>query len=721
MVGVNNKIIFGKNNTQRIVGCEALDDQIELFIEEADGTIKSVIRPHRYWIVSSSYEPGWTQLNGNQHYKYVNYFTSLQSYTYARKRLYSRYKDFYSVWDEREQAMIDRGFTYFKGMKVEDVSVLAFDIESRGLTFDEGSYVYIITNTFQKQGKIIRKMFSCDEYKTQTELINAWCNWVREVNPSVITGHNIYTYDLPYLQFVASLNNTNLSLGRDGSSIKFNEKPSKFRKDGSQFYTYQKAYVYGRNLIDTMFLALKYDTGRKYESYGLKNIIKHEGWEVEGRQHYDASLISKNWNIKVEREKIKKYALYDADDALMLYNKMIAPFFYMTQSAPKTFQEMLTSATGSQINSMLVRAYMQDGYSLPKASPAQEYEGAISLGNPGNYKYGIKYDIASLYPSLIMQYRVYSKSKDPKGYFLSMLEYFAIERLKNKKTAKETNDPYYMGLEQSQKQAANSFYGFLGAEGLLFNAPSLAAFITEKGRDVLKQAMKWAEDKRFTLINADTDSITITNGTDLNEQQRQNLLDDLNSNFPEKIRFTDDGYFPNILVIKVKNYVMFDGKKMKYKGSALKATNKEPALKEFIEKAVKILMFGTQSELVELYEAYVEEVLNITNIDRWSSKHTVTEKVLKPERTNEQKLYDAIAGTDYRESDKIYTYFTKTGKVKLREHWDNDHDEVRLLKKLHQTALVFETVVDKTIFTNYALKKNYKLLKKNVDVEAKVG
>lgn len=708
-LGVDD-VVFGKNKTQRIVACEPHDATIDLFIEEEDGSVNIITRPNRYWILLDEYFSGFQRLSGNQTYKYIRYFTDENEWTEAKKWFYRNRRNLHTSFDPREGAMIDRGFTFFKGMKVDDVSVLAFDIETTGLQFDINSEVLIIANTFRCKGEVTRKLFSVDKYRNQASMIVAWCNWVREVDPTVMLGHNIYTYDLPYLQHVADIEGITLELGRDDSVIKFNERESKFRKDGSQFYHYKRAHVYGRNLIDTMFLSVKFDIKRKYESYGLKQIIKQEGLEAKDRQFYDAATIKDNWHISEEREKIKAYAMFDGDDALALYDLMIPAFFYLTQSVPKPFEEVLLSAPGSQINTMLVRSYLSEGCSIPEASPIAEFEGAISIGNPGVYKNVFKKDISSLYPSIILQYQLYDKYKDPNGYFLAMAEYLTAERLKNKQLAKDTGDRYYEDVEQAQKTTINSMYGVCGTPGINFNSSKIAAFITETGRDILTYAIEWASSNGFKIVNADTDSISITRDEYMDEKERQYWLSELNALMPEKIVWADDGYFSSVLVVKAKNYALWDDKKMKIKGSALKATMKELALKEFLDKAINILMFETEDKLVDLYYGYVKEIMNITNISRWTSKKTITDKVLDPKRTNEQKVFDAIADSDYKESDKIRVFFDVDGNLKLEEHWNNDHDHLKLLEKLHKTLMVLEPVVDKEKYPKFTLKKNREAL-----------
>ena len=489
----SDKLIYGKNQTEKIVSIEVEDSSITIFKED----LPPEILPNRFWILSDSplgRKP--MRLKGNLHYKWGAQFEDRETFTKLRHIWKKQGKDVYSIYDPKEAAMVKDGITYFKGLKPSDVSILSFDIETTTLDPNtEGAEVLLISNTFRKNGKIIRRLFCYDEYNNAGEMIAAWCNWVREMNPSVIIGHNIYGFDLPYLESIAKQNDTHVRLGRNESNIFFSPTESKFRKDGSQFIIYHKPKVYGRELVDTMFLAIKYDIGRKYESYALKKIIAHEGLEVKDRQHYDASRIRYNYKDDVEWEKIKVYCIHDSDDALALFDLMVPPFFYLTQTIPKSFQSIIETASGSQINSVMLRSYLQDAHSIPKTSEENAYEGAISFGIPGIYNNVFKVDVASLYPSIILEWQVYDKEKDPKQYFLKLVSSFTERRLYHKKLAK--TDKYHDDLQNSFKIWINSAYGFLATAGLNFNSPSNAAFITEKGRLILQDAIRWATGKYY--------------------------------------------------------------------------------------------------------------------------------------------------------------------------------------------------------------------------------
>lgn len=703
-------LIFGKNDSERIVSVEAIEGMLHVFRETPEGNVVDYFLPNKYWIVAESkLDKHFVKLKGDLYYKWGKQYQSKDKF--MKERIYFKNYDIFSIYNSKEASMVNKGLTYFKGMQQKDVSILAFDIETTGLNRDNTSKVLLIANTFRKQGQTIRKMFAFDDYKSEAAMLGAWCAWVREVNPSIMCGHNIFVYDLPYLKHVADRYNIPLQLGRDGSDIRFDSFESRFRKDAAMFYHYNKCHIYGRELVDTMFLSVKYDIGRKYDSYGLKSIIKQENLEVANRVFYDAGNIRNTYQDPVEWAKIKQYAEHDGDDALALYDLMSPSFFYLCQAVPKPYQLLLESASGSQVNSVMIRAYLQQGHSLPKAEQSEEFEGAISFGNPGIYKNVFKVDVSSLYPSIMLQYNIHHPKKDPNQYFPKLVDAFTTRRLEHKKLAKETNDKYYDDLQNAEKIFINSAYGFLATKGLLFNYPEGAAQVTKMGREILQKSIDWATAKGFQIVNADTDSISFTNnGLPISKEERKVLLQDLNSQFPSKIRFEDDGYYSMICVMRAKNYILKteDGK-VKVKGSALKASTKEKALKEFINLIINEIA-TEQTGFRDIYERYVDEALKVSDINRWASRKTVTSKVLNGTRSNETKILDAIKDSEYVEGDRCYVYFAPDNTIKLAENFNGEYSKDTLLKKLFNTAKVFSDVLDvKELFPNYSLKKNKKL------------
>jgi DNA polymerase elongation subunit (family B) len=219
----------------------------------------------------------------------------------------------------------------------------------------------------------------------------------------------------------------------------------------------------------------------------------------------------------------------------------------------------------------------------------------------------------------------------------------------------------------------------------------------------------------FDIVNCDTDSIMFCKAdqSKFSEEEMEALLNEVNDLFPEKIKFANDGYFSNVVIIKAKNYILqsFKDKKIKIKGSALKASMKEKALQTFINDVIEVLLKDKKDRIFAIYNKYAKMITQITDITDWCTKKTITKAVLNPERTNEQKVADIIEDEEYiQEGDKIYTYFKKDKSLGLRDNFGGDYCEETLLDKLYKTLKIFNTVLDIDLIPNYKLARNKDLL-----------
>lgn len=704
-----NELIYGKGQDERIVGMELVDNTVYKYIAEGNKTVCKTSDFKRFVLLADP-DPAVKcgRLGGSNHYKYYTKFESKKDMSQYTRNCDYRGRDYWRCYNDVESYMITKGDTLYKGMQLKDVSVLSFDIETTGVKIDGNSFVLLISNTYRgRDGVVSRKLFAYDDYNTPKDFLQAWCKWVRSCDPDIMLGHNVYGFDFPYLQQFAKNYKTKLHLGRDASPLSISRATRKFRRDGSQFYEYNNVSVFGRNIIDTFFMSFRYDVARKYESNGLKQIIKQEGLEKKGRQFWDFGKNKEPWNNPQHWSQFKQYAEEDADDALALFDLMAPQFFYYTQSIPKSFQEIGLSGTGSQVNSFMMRAYLQHGQACPKASEKVPFEGAISIGNPGLYQNVYKVDVASLYPSIMLTYNVTDPKKDPDNVFLTAVRWFTKQRLQDKRLATETGDRYYTDMSNGRKIMINSFYGFMGAPGLNFNYPKGAAEVTRHGRKILTQAIDWAEKKGYPLVNADTDSISFepTNSITMSE-----CLDEINALSPDGIVWEDDGVYEGVIVVKAKNYLLSQGGKLKYKGSALKATMKEKALAEFLKDVLRHLLDKDIESAKAVYKEKAQDIKYLQDISEWTSKKTVTEAVLNPKRTNEQRILNAIGNKPVQEGDKIRVFFKTEKELCLEENFDGTYSDDKLYEKLFKTVKVLEPVLDISEFPNYKLKKNKKAL-----------
>lgn len=701
-----DQILHGKNELPYIVAIEP-EDTFATIYQEYKGKVTSSIINHEYWLLSGT-QPSkdFTELKGELFYKYGKKYNLFEDWLRDKNTLRRANYNTYSINNPDEALMVKDGYTLFKSLSLKDVSCLAFDIEATGLTHDKTSKVLLISNIYRDGlGKVTKKLFAYDDYANEVEMLNDWCEWVKHKDPSVILGYNITAYDLPYMDYCMARNGMSLNLGRNNTKLKFENFERKYRVDGNRTISYKRPHIFGRQIIDVYFLSLKYDIGRKYESYSLKWIIKFEGLESTDRVFYDASQIRFKYKDPKEWAQIKLYCEDDAVDVLNLYDLMANTYFLLAQYIPKSFQSIIESASGSQLNSMMVRSYLQLGHSLPKADDAYKFEGGISDGNPGIYKHALKVDAKSMYPSIIIGEKLFNKNKDPHGNLLHITEVMTKQRLYNREMFEKTNERKYKDLSDLNKVVINSLYGFLGAPGLLFNWIKGAEFVTKKGREIITEVVNWSNQNKFTLINVDTDSITFTNNKELSEQEQHNYIKDLNKLYPDKIEFSNDGYFQDVIVVAAKNYVLYDGKKLRIKGSSLKSPKMALALREYLTEMFWAIIKQTNN-YDDIYIKYVKEINNLTDIKRWATRQTISDKTLNSDRTNESKVRDAIEDSEYTEGSRIWTYFKSDDSLGLVEHFDGDYNRDRLYVNLYNAAMRFENILNVEKCVNFKLKRN---------------
>lgn len=707
---MNDTIIFGSDTRSGVVNVSVKYGRVYVYTENA-GEVKCEVTPFNPWMLSSdSLDDSFEELEGCGFFKFIRQFRNEKDYRNARENW--RYRDIYALGSLPEQYLVASGTTYFKESNPKDISTLFWDIETTGLTHDHKSRVLLISNTFRKNNKITKKLFAVDEYENDNAMLTAWVKWVRKIDPSVMVTYNGWNFDIPYVVYCAWKFGVQLNMGRDGSELQMSKFESKFRQDQNRTIAYKEPKVFGREQVDLFFVTQKYDIAKKFSNYRLKTVVREAGLEKDERQFYDAGLIYKKWDDLEERAKIKQYAIDDADDTMSVYDLVIDGFFYPSQNVPKTFQKMCMSASGSQINSMLLRAYLAIGHSIPKASEKKKFQGAISKGHPGIYHNVHSLDVASLYPSIILTYNVTDKEKDPNDYVIYMVRYFREQRLVYKKLAAEGSS-YYKAMDAVAKAFLNSFYGFYGTKGLHFSSPHCASEVTRYGREILTTAMDWAENKGYKVVLVDTDSIKYHNPSGTITESDANInTAEVNALFPTGIKWDDEGIYKVFVVVKSKNYIMVDSNdKVKLKGSSMKSSKLEPSLKSLQKDIIDMLIGRNHESIQAIYERHAKNAAKISDIKPWSSRKTISERTVNSTRKNERLLVEALSGESYQLGDKFEFYYTRDGVLKLSSKYNAqapDHDVKRILGKIYKTCQVFANVAATDTLTNFTLVKNAK-------------
>ena len=165
------------------------------------------------------------------------------------------------------------------------------------------------------------------------------------------------------------------------------------------------------------------------------------------------------------------------------------------------------------------------GYVAPDAADVKPPSGPLPGGyvqepKPGLYENVLAFDFRSLYPSIIMTFKIdplglvapsQNRIQGPEGPSfaadVSILPGIIAELMDARAQAKRENNPH---LSQAIKILMNSFYGVLGAIGCRFFSPELAAAITMTGQFIFKQTREYIQSSiGYPVIYGDTDSLFV--------------------------------------------------------------------------------------------------------------------------------------------------------------------------------------------------------------------
>jgi DNA polymerase elongation subunit (family B) len=195
--------------------------------------------------------------------------------------------------------------------------------------------------------------------------------------------------------------------------------------------------------------------------------------------------------------------------------------------------------------------------------------------------------VESLYPSIMLSESISSRT-DTLGAYLPMLADLTRRRLDAKGRSRElgrqgniAEQAMWEGIQGSFKVLINSFYGYLGYRGALFNDYAAATQVTLAGQRIIKQVVERLEATGAIPVEVDTDGVYfVPPPTVVGERDEQIYIDQVSAHLPSGIRLAHDGRYAGMLSLRLKNYALLghDGS-MLLKGSSLRSRRMEPCLR----------------------------------------------------------------------------------------------------------------------------------------------
>ncbi len=506
-----------------------------------------------------------------------------------------------------EQYLIGTGRVYFLGLTFEDLHRLQFDLETTSLDPHRGRIFLISIRDSQGFTAVLEAPNASDE----AQMIVRLCQLVRERDPDIIENHNLFSFDLQFLEYRAEALGIPLHFGRADGPLRLERREETF-SIGPESRRRVRYSAAGREFIDTLDAVRRYDfVVRDLPGHGLKDVARYFGIATPDRVYLEGSTIFETY--QKEPERVRHYALDDVQEVDGLSRRLLGASFALASIAPRRYERLASAGPAMGIlEPMLVRAYLRAGMALPQRRTGEDAHGAheggaVYLFATGIAEHIVKADVASLYPSLMRSFQI-GPSCDRLGALLGILDRLIDLRLTHKAAARSAVPGSLEANMHDATQAAmkiliNAAYGYMGAGSMALFADMRAADeVTKRGREVLTQVLDALRQKGMALIEADTDGVYFAVPNAWTEEQERQLVASIGIGLPAGIRLEYEGRYRAMLSHEVKNYALLTyNDQLIVHGVALRSSRVEPFGERFLRRALLSTMKGNVTEVREIY------------------------------------------------------------------------------------------------------------------------
>ena len=415
-----------------------------------------------------------------------------------------------------------------------DLVIMSFDME----VSKDDHIVCICTRTKIGNDEISESFW--DESGDDGNIIRRFTEYVKGIDPDIITGHYIIKYDLDVLQKRAELFGVPLRLGRDGSKLR-----AYYDDDG----TPNKWICNGRLIVDTHALTKqeKYygSQGRFTQSTyeDLDTVAFELGWEGPAKQ-IDATKVDEIW--KEDPELVLEYCATDAEKALFIFDgfEALEKALALAVISPNPLERLFTPMTSWLWDPLLIQAADEDDWLVPcnkygkkKKDEEEKISGAFVVEPvAGLHDWTCSLDFKSQYPSAIIGNNIcftthtsrtsgttasphlekcdttayFLKPKEREGIIPRILKDLGKQRDHAKKMYEKTGDMYWERLNRAIKVVMNAIYGLLASSFYRFTNQEIGESITTFAREtMLKPTLAKVEEMGIEIVYGDTDSFYV--------------------------------------------------------------------------------------------------------------------------------------------------------------------------------------------------------------------
>jgi DNA polymerase elongation subunit (family B) len=688
-----NTLLFGSDPTPRIVAIELGETgTVKVYRREKDGSIATDMEPFRPFVWCDSDVADLNveaeKLAGDLRYGWRISVNSWKELIALRNGLKSAGRSFFALSDPVQHYLTHTGRTLFKGLAFEELRRLQIEVLSvvagigdpgqesaagdSARNPDPGPSERLMSialsdNTGWEELIVVDPANPEESERAALKRLTAL---IKERDPDVIEGHNLFRSDLPTLVARARKAKVKLDWGRSGGFLR--SRPSRLQI-AEKTIDYPKFAVDGRHFVDTFLLAQFYDVGMRSLS----------GFErIDVAQHFglcDSADISSLTGKELEREyainseRFQKRALCAVRETRAVADLLSPSYFIQAQIFPYNYQDVIVRGNATRINALFLREYYRQRHSIPEMPMVRGFEGGYTaIFFTGVARNVWHCDIASLYPSIMLQFDCWPVTDQLQifRHLLTDLRTFRLEAKASMRAAKDrAQQQYFHALQNTFKILINSFYGYLGFAQGHFADFDAAARVTQIGRELLQKMIDWLTARGAQVIEVDTDGIYFVPPENAKSNE---LREALAKELPAGIDVELDEQFEAMFSYKAKNYALLTQEgEVIIKGGALKSRGLEKFQRVFLEEMIKLLMQGKSEAIAGLRDDFEKKIRERAwHIDMLMKTDTLQDSLDKYRAKigaggrNRAAAYElALAsGRDYKPGEQISYYIKATPK-----------------------------------------------------------
>jgi DNA polymerase elongation subunit (family B) len=619
-------VLFGADSRPGIVAIDPLGDQaMELVVAGPDGR-REILRQRFHpcaWVATRELLAGYAgpftleELAGNGELRFLVTVPRGRDLEDLRRHLRSvtgagaetRNAPYFLLPDRVHLHLLRTGQTLFKGLALTDLRRLDLDIET------DCDPAFEFSNPDRESDRVLsiavsdstgfETVISAAEL-AEPAMLDRLAEVIRERDPDVIAGHNLFKFDLEYLHRRAARYGKELFWGRDGRPVR--RRPSRVMV-AERVLDVPRWEVRGRHFVDTWLLVQFYDvTSRELESFALKDVAQHFGLAAADREFVAGPDITPVF--RTDPERIHRYNLGDARDVGRIANLLLPSYFIQAQIFPYTLHNVIVRGNATKINALFVREHLRRGWSLP-ALPELPPSG-ISGGYTTVFRQGIvgpvlHADVRSLYPSIMLASDI-RPARDELGLLSGLLHELRAFRLEARRAMAraetEIERRHLDALQSTFKILINSFYGYLGSTFANWADAAAANEVTRQGREILHAMLAAIRARGGEPIEVDTDGVYFVPPESAagDAAAAEAFVAELGADLPGGIQVELAGRYQAMLSYKAKNYALLeDSGRVAITGSGLRSRGLERYLREFLHDLLRLALSGRTSDIPQLY------------------------------------------------------------------------------------------------------------------------